>query len=49
MQVQEWLGRTIKEDRVEISGMVWLFYQWVEQDSEALAEVPSSWTDSWRY
>jgi superfamily II DNA helicase RecQ len=46
MEVQEWLGRTIKEDGVEMSGMVWLFCQWAERDGEALAEVPSSWTDS---
>jgi hypothetical protein len=31
MEVQEWLGKTIKEDGIEISGMVWLFHQWEEK------------------
>ena len=30
MEVQEWLGRTIKENGVEMSGMVWLFHHWAE-------------------
>ena len=27
IEAQEWLGATIKEDGVEMSGMVWLFHQ----------------------
>jgi len=49
MEVWEWLGTTIKEDEVEMSGMVWLFYQWAERKCEASAGVPSSWAGSWTY
>jgi hypothetical protein len=31
MEVQEWLGRTIKEDGMEMSGMVRLFHRWDER------------------
>lgn len=27
LEAREWLGATIKEDGVEMSGIVWLFYQ----------------------
>ena len=27
IEAKEWLGATIKEDGVEMSGMVWLFHQ----------------------
>jgi superfamily II DNA helicase RecQ len=49
MEAEEWLGTTIKEDGVEMSGMVWLFYQWAERNREASAGVPSSWAGSWTY
>jgi len=42
MEVWEWLGTTIREDGVEMSGMVWLFCQWAERKCEASAGVPSS-------
>ncbi len=31
MEAKEWLGATIEEDGVEMSGMVWLFQQWAER------------------
>ena len=38
MEAHEWLGGTIKEDGVEMSGMVWLFHQWAERERGALQE-----------
>lgn len=38
MEARDWLGATIKEDGVEMSGMVWLFYQWAGRGRGALEE-----------
>lgn len=38
LEAREWLGATIKEDGVEMSGMVWLFHQWAGKGREALEE-----------
>jgi hypothetical protein len=49
MEVHEWLGTTIKEDGVEMSRMVWLFYQWAERDRRASAGVSTGSTESWTF
>jgi superfamily II DNA helicase RecQ len=46
MEAQEWLGATIKEDGVEMSGMVWLFHQWEGRERRGLGGVPASSMDS---
>jgi superfamily II DNA helicase RecQ len=49
IDVHEWLGTTVKEDGVEMSRMVWLFYQWAERGQRASAEVPTGSTESWTF
>lgn len=45
MEAQEWLGATIKEDGVEMSGMVWLFHRWAERERGPLGEFrPVRWS-----
>lgn len=46
IEAQEWLGATIKEDEVEMSGMVWLFHQWAEQERGPSEGVPAGSIDS---
>ena len=49
MEAQEWLGATIKEGVVEMSGMVWLFHQWAERERGASGVVPAGSMDSWTF
>ena len=49
MELHEWLGTTIKQDGVEMSGMVWLFYRWAEGGEGALEGVPNSSADGWMF
>ncbi|XP_022163480.1 uncharacterized protein LOC111028984 [Myzus persicae] len=50
MEANEWLGGTIKEDGVEMSGMVWLFHQWAEKERGALQEGKRRGSmDSWTF
>ena len=46
IEAQEWLGATIKEDGVEMSGMVWLFHQWAERERGPSEGVPAGSIDS---
>ena len=50
LEAREWLGATIKEDGVEMSGMVWLFHQWAGRGREALEEGGRKGSmDSWTF
>ena len=50
LEAREWLGATIKEDGVEMSGMVWLFHQWAGRGREALEEEGRKGSmDSWTF
>lgn len=49
MEVGEWLGTTIREDGVEMSGMVWLFHRWAEGKRGASVEIPAGSMDSWTF
>ena len=46
IEAQEGLGATIKEDGVEMSGMVWLFHQWAERERGPSEGVPAGSIDS---
>ena len=47
MELHEWLGTTIKQDGVEMSGMVWLFYRWADGGVRATKGVPSNSVEPW--
>lgn len=49
MEVREWLGATIKEDGVEMSGMVWLFHRWAERERGPSGGVPAGSIESWTF
>ena len=50
LEAHEWLGTTIKEDGVEMSGMVWLFHQWAERERGVLQEGKRRGSmDSWTF
>jgi len=38
LAAHEWLGTTVKDDGVEMSGMVWLFHQWADRERGRLEE-----------
>ena len=42
VEVHEWLGATIKEGGLEMSGMAWLFHQWAGCSEAVSVEVASS-------
>ena len=49
VEVHEWLGATIKEGGLEMSGMAWLFYRWAGRSKVGSVEVSSGETDRWVY
>lgn len=50
MEAHEWLGGTIKQDGVEMSGMVWLFHQWAGRERGASGEgYRKGSVDSWTF
>jgi hypothetical protein len=46
---EEWLGATIKEGGLEMSGMAWLFYYWAGRSRVGSVEVSSGQIDQWIY
>ena len=50
LEVREWLGATIKEDGVVMSGMVWLFHQWASRERGSLVGgYRKGSMDSWTF
>jgi len=46
-ELHEWLRATIRKDKVEMSGMVWLFEPWADRTGEKSDGAPYHDTEPW--